>query len=187
MTKPTRFALLLLAVAVPAAALKSDRDQEILIDADRSAGTIDATELFGNVRIDQGSLKIRSDHAKIELVDGATQRVQFDGDPAMLEQALDDHEGLLKAQAKKIDYQVIDKKVVLTGNVVVERPRGIITGTRIVYDLDSGYIDAGEVGQRVHMRIKPKPKAATPAAAPGTTPPPPPAIAPEPGTDTEKH
>ncbi len=180
MTKPTRFALLLLAVAMPAAALKSDRDQEILIDADRSAGTIDATELFGHVRIDQGSLKIRSDHAKIELIDGETQRVQFDGEPATLEQALDDHQGLLKAQAKKIDYKVTDKKVVLTGNVVVERPRGTITGARIVYDLDSGYIDAGEVGHRVHLTIKPKPKPPAPVAPAADA-------AGEPGADTEKH
>jgi lipopolysaccharide export system protein LptA len=168
MIKRSVFTLGLLLVATSALALKSDRDQEILVAADRSSGTIDSTELFGNVQIDQGTLKIRAEHAKVDQADGETERVVFDGSPATLQQAMDEDKGLLSGEAKKIDYLVKDKKVILTGGVVINRPRGTIKGERIVYFLDTGFVDAGVPGGRVHMTIKPKPKTAT--AAP-TTPP----------------
>lgn len=177
MIKRSVFTLALLLGSTAALALKSDRDQEILVEADRSSGTIESTELFGNVHIDQGTLKIRAEHAKVDQLDGETERVVFDGSPATLQQAMDEDKGLLSGEAKKIDYLVKDKKVILSGNVVIVRPRGTIKGERIVYFLDTGFVDAGQPGGRVHMTIKPKPKADAVKAAPA------PAATPKPDTN----
>ena len=160
--------LISLFLAAPAAlALETDREQTMQIDADHADGSAatGTTLLTGNVRIDQGSLSIRADRAEVEQKDGDIQRVNLSGAPAHLEQDID-QQGRLKADADRIEYLLAEQKVVLSGNVRIERPRGVMTGTRIVYQLDTGEMSAGEAGSRVHMTIAPKAKIAKPAEAP---------------------
>lgn len=115
-----------------------------------------------DVRIDQGSLMIRADRGEFEQKEGEVNRVVLDGAPVHLEQDID-NQGRLKADAKRIEYLLSEQKVVMTGGVRIERPRGVLTGERVVYHLDSGEMEAGEPGGRVNMTIAPKPKAAKPA------------------------
>ncbi|MBI2396195.1 MAG: lipopolysaccharide transport periplasmic protein LptA [Xanthomonadales bacterium] len=168
-SRPSAEALLIsLFLAAPAAmALESDREQTMQIDADHAKGNAAAgtTLLTGNVRIDQGSLSIRAERAEVEQQDQDIRRVVLDGAPAHLEQEIE-QQGRLKADAERIEYLLAEQKVVLSGNVRVERPRGVMTGARIVYKLDTGEMNAGEAGSRVHMTIAPKPKASQPAEVP---------------------
>ncbi|MCC6560386.1 MAG: lipopolysaccharide transport periplasmic protein LptA [Xanthomonadales bacterium] len=168
-SRPSAEVLLIsLFLAAPAAlALESDREQTMQIDADHAKGDAAAgtTLLTGNVRIDQGSLSIRADRAEVEQQDQDIRRVLLDGTPVHLEQEIE-QQGRLKADAERIEYLLAEQKVVLSGNVRIERPRGVMTGTRIVYQLDTGEMSAGEAGSRVHMTIAPKAKAATPADVP---------------------
>ncbi|MBK6727870.1 MAG: lipopolysaccharide transport periplasmic protein LptA [Xanthomonadales bacterium] len=168
-SRPSAEVLLIsLFLAAPAAlALESDREQTMQIDADHAKGDAAAgtTLLTGNVRIDQGSLSIRADRAEVEQQDQDIRRVLLDGTPVHLEQEIE-QQGRLKADAERIEYLLAEQKVVLSGNVRIERPRGVMTGTRIVYQLDTGEMIAGEAGSRVHMTIAPKAKAATPADVP---------------------
>ena len=160
--------LISLFLAAPVAlALETDREQTMQIDADDAKGNAAAgtTLLTGNVRIDQGSLSIRADRAEVEQQDQDIRRVLLDGAPVHLEQEIE-KQGRLKADAERIEYLLAEQKVVLSGNVRIERPRGVMTGTRIVYQLDTGEMIAGEAGSRVHMTIAPKAKAATPADVP---------------------
>lgn len=154
-------------VAPAALALETDREQTMQIDADHAKGNAAAgtTLLTGNVRIDQGSLSIRADRAEVEQQDEDIRRVLLDGTPAHLEQEIE-QQGRLKADAERIEYLLAEQKVVLSGNVRIERPRGVMTGARIVYSLDTGEMNAGEQGSRVRMMIAPKPKASQPAEAP---------------------
>lgn len=158
--------LLALLAASSAHAAKTDREQPMQISADRSTTSekTGITVLSGNVAIDQGSLMIRADRGEVEQKDGDVQRVVFDGAPVHLEQDID-KQGRLKADAKRIEYRLTDETVVMTGSVRIERPRGVLTGERVVYHLDSGEMEAGESGGRVNMTIAPKPKTAKPAAA----------------------
>ena len=158
-------ALVVSALLVPAAfAAKADREQPMQVGANQSQTSekTGITVLTGDVRIDQGSLMIRADRGEIEQKDGEVSRVVFDGAPVHLEQDIDG-QGRLKADARRIEYLLSEQTVVMTGAVRIERPRGVLTGERVVYRLDSGEMQAGEPGGRVNMTIAPKPKAAKPA------------------------
>jgi lipopolysaccharide export system protein LptA len=150
---------LLLIVAMPAWALKTDRDQDMTINSDQGTSDEHRSELTGNVKIDQGSLKIRSAHAVIDMKNGEIERVIFDGAPATLQQEVE-NQGLMRAEASNIEYLLAEDKVVLSGKVRIERPRGTMNSERVVYHVKTGLLDAGNQAGGVTMTIKPKPKPA---------------------------
>lgn len=156
----------LMFAAASVQAAKADRDQAMQINA-ATLKTVEAsgiTVLTGDVRMDQGSLMIRADRAEIEQVEGETRRAILDGAPVHLEQDIDG-QGRLKADAKRIEYLLTEDRVIMTGAVRIERPRGVMTGERVVYHLDTGEMEAGEPGGRINMTIAPKPKTPKPAPA----------------------
>ncbi|MFN7550896.1 MAG: lipopolysaccharide transport periplasmic protein LptA [Pseudomonadota bacterium] len=162
-------AMALLVAAVPAAALKSDREQPMEIDADGMVSNVDAGDavLSGNVRIVQGTLRVRAERAEISRNDaGEVSRAVLTGAPATLAEDLDDG-GRLDARAATIDYDMGGKLVVLTGDAVVAQPQGELRGERITYNLETGRLDAGgpEGGNRVFLRMNPQPKQPTAPAA----------------------
>jgi lipopolysaccharide export system protein LptA len=150
-----RLLVLALIASAPAWALKSDRDQDMTINADRSVGEGDHLELIGNVRIDQGSLKIRAARAVIDRKNGEIDRVVFDGSPATLQQQVE-NQGTMNAAAANIDYRPGEDKVVLTGGVRIQQPRGDMQSERVVYHVATGLIDAGDQSGGVTMTLKPK-------------------------------
>jgi lipopolysaccharide export system protein LptA len=169
----------LVLLSFAASALESDREKPMNIDAGHlDSGLNEGLSLLtGGVRIDQGSLQVRADRAEVHQNDKhEVQRAVLDGQPATLKQALDEG-GQLDARALHIDYDLGKNLVVLTGNVVVNQPKGELRGERVTYDLNTAKFTGGsESGEgRVFLKIQPqqkaasdKPKAAAPAA---TTPP----------------
>ncbi|HQW80608.1 MAG TPA: lipopolysaccharide transport periplasmic protein LptA [Pseudomonadota bacterium] len=153
-------------MATPAFAAKADREQPMQVGAERSQTSekTGITVLTGDVHIDQGSLLIRADRGEFEQKEGEVSRVVLDGAPVHLEQDID-QQGRLKADAKRIEYLLAEQKVVMTGGVRIERPRGVLSGERVIYHLDTGEMEAGEPGGRVNMTIAPKPKTQKAAAA----------------------
>lgn len=151
--------LLALATATTVQARSDDRDQPMDVNADRMDGALvdDGTvTIERNVRITQGSLDIRSDAAEITLRGGEIVRVVLTGSPAVLRQ-VDDAGQPMQARANRIDYALSSSQVLLTGAVLIDQPRGTLSGERIFYDLDSGRINAGdEDGGRVRMVIQPR-------------------------------
>jgi len=109
----------------------------------------------GKVRISQGSLKIEADKGTISYLDGQVGAAVLEGSPAVISQ---DREGggEVRAQARKIDYDLNLSKVILTGGVKIEENGNVTTGERFEYSLDSGAITGdGGTGQ-VTMRLVPK-------------------------------
>jgi len=156
--------LALVLVNGQALARKSDRDLPLNIEADGMSGVLDedgTATLNGSVHISQGSMDVYADVATITRVAGDFNTVVFDGKPARLNQINDDGTPM-KAQARRIDYNVANDIVVLTGAVVVEQERGTLTGERVTYNLTSGELDSsgGGVGGRIQMKILPKDKTA---------------------------
>ncbi len=149
----------LLLASSPAWALKTDRDQEMTINSDRSKAEGDRVELIGSVKIDQGSLKIRAARAVIDQVDGEIERVVFDGAPATMQQQIE-NQGLMNAAASNIDYLLSKDQVVLSGEVRIEQPRGTMHSERVIYHVDTGLLDAGDQAGGVTMTIKPRPRPA---------------------------
>jgi lipopolysaccharide export system protein LptA len=155
-----------------ALALKSDRQQPVEVGADRSESSLDGatTTLSGDVEIRQGSLVAEADRAEVTQAEGSVSRVLLTGSPARLAQQLDGPEGgMMRAQAREIDYQLSANRVTLRGGVRLERPQGTLESEQVIYRVDSGQLDAGgEGGGRVRFRIEPKtidPAAADPVPA----------------------
>ena len=176
-----------LAFASHAFALSSDRNQQMLIDADYQkstqsatgkAGDPDITKLDGNVIVTQGSMKAHADHATIYknpsgVADkngavGGITRVVFAGKQAHLQQVHDGDCGLMTADANTIDYMNESGIATLTGDVVVvQKGKGEFHGERMVYNTNTGEMESGDLSSstgRVHMVMEPKSEAAAPSS-----------------------
>lgn len=174
----------LLACALPAHALSTDRDKPMDVTANYSrinqgsGGKPGTTFLRGDVRVVQGTMKANSTEATIQQdADGAIRSVVLVGSQARLEQQQDGG-GLMVAQADRIEFDNASSVAELTGNVkVVQQGRGEFHGAHMTYNTNTGVMESGsqDAGGRVHMIIQPK--KAAPAAQPEQ-----PASAPGPGS-----
>jgi lipopolysaccharide export system protein LptA len=163
---------LLGAMGSPAFAKSADRAQEMKIQADNADYTTDGSRpsiLLGNVAIVQGTLDVRSGRAEISHRNGRPARVVLTGGRVQLKQQLDSG-GWVTAAADKVDYDLNAEVATLTGNVQLEQSgaqANKLTGQRVVYNMKTGRLNAGEPGKsRVNIVIPPK-AAATPNK-PGT-------------------
>ncbi len=151
------------ATAGGALARSSDRNQPMNIDAGAQEGALDGNSvntLSGGVTITQGTLDIRSSRADIHQRNGDVQRAVLTGSPVVLKQTMDDG-APMTARASKVDYNMQTEVVTFTGNVVIEQPRGTMSGQRVVYNMKTNRVDSGgEGGGRVKMTIQPKAKGA---------------------------
>lgn len=159
----------LLALALPAFALSSDRDQPLDVRAQYNKSTLggdNVTVFQGNVRMVQGSLKAFGDEAKIWEIDTGkpdetARRLVLTGNPARLEQMMDNNGGRMTASAGTIDYRSDTGLAELTGDViVVQEGRSEFRGPRMTYNTNTGAMEGGSQapGSEVHMTFKPKPR-----------------------------
>jgi lipopolysaccharide export system protein LptA len=144
----------------PSTALESDRQQPLYVNADSTGGSLGdgETVLRGNVDIRQGTLHIRADEAAVAKRDGKVRRVTLRGNPAFLEQEIEE-QGLVQAEADTITYQVRNGLVRLTGNADVRHPQYQISGETLTYDLDTqhfrGSSQQGD-GGRIRIQLEPE-------------------------------
>lgn len=161
MNSPSRlllFALLLLA-AWPAQALKSDRQQPLDVKADSTEGTLGdgLATLRGNVEIRQGTLLIRADIAQVEKVEGRVRRFELNGAPVHLQQEIEE-QGLVSAEASKVEYEVATGIVTLTGAADVVHPQYHISGEVLRYDMNVQHFEGsgGNDEGRIRIRLDPE-------------------------------
>lgn len=152
--------LCLLCLNMPLMALESDRQEPLDVSANSTDGTLGdgITTLRGNVDIRQGTLRITADEAEVNKIDGRVSSVTFRGQPASLEQEIEE-QGLVRAIANVIDYQVASGLVTLTGNADVKHPQYQISGELLTYDLNiqhfQGSSDENGNG-RIHILLDPE-------------------------------
>jgi lipopolysaccharide export system protein LptA len=152
--------LCLLCLSLPLMALESDRQEPLEVSANSTDGTLGdgITTLRGNVDIRQGTLRITADEAEVNKIDGRVSSVTFRGQPASLEQEIEE-QGLVKAIANVIDYQVASGLVTLTGNADVTHPQYQISGELLIYDLNIQHFQGSsdETGNgRIHILMDPE-------------------------------
>jgi lipopolysaccharide export system protein LptA len=152
--------LSLLCLSLPLMALESDRQEPLEVSANSTDGTLGdgVTTLRGNVDIRQGTLRITADEAEVNKVDGRVNSVTFRGQPAFLEQEIEE-QGLVQATANVIDYQVASGIVTLTGNADVKHPQYQISGELLTYDLNIQHFQGSGDGNgngRIHIRLDPE-------------------------------
>ena len=116
------------------------------------------TTLRGSVDIRQGTLRITADEAEVKKIDGRVASVTFRGQPAFLEQDIEE-QGLVQATANVIEYQVASGIVTMTGNADVKHPQYQISGELLTYDLNiqhfQGSGDQNGNG-RIHILLDPE-------------------------------
>jgi lipopolysaccharide export system protein LptA len=127
----------LLFLNMPLMALESDRQEPLEVNANSTDGTLGdgITTLRGHVDIRQGSLHITADEAEVNKIDGRVKSVTFRGQPAFLEQEIEE-QGMVQATANVIEYQVASGLVTLSGNAEVKHPQYQISGDSLTYDLN---------------------------------------------------
>ena len=152
--------LCLLCPGLPLMALESDRQEPLEVSANSTDGTLGdgITTLRGSVDIRQGTLRITADEAEVMKIDGRVGAVTFRGQPAFLEQQIEE-QGLVQATANVIDYQVASGLVTLTGNADVKHPQYQISGELLTYDLNVQHFQGSgdENGNgRIHILLDPE-------------------------------
>ena len=160
MTFRRNILLCLLLFTQPLMALESDRQEPLKVNANSTDGTLGdgVTTLRGNVDIRQGTLHITADEAEINKIDGHVTSVTFRGQPAFLEQEIEE-QGLVQATAKVIDYQVASGLVTLTGEADVKHPQYKISGDTLTYDLNIQHFQGSSNengGGRIHIQLDPE-------------------------------
>lgn len=150
----------LIFLSLPLMALESDRQKPLEVSANSTEGTLGdgVTTLRGSVDIRQGTLRITADEAEVKKIDGRVASVTFRGQPAFLEQDIEE-QGLVQATANVIDYQVASGIVTMTGNADVKHPQYQISGELLTYDLNvqhfQGSSDQNGNG-RIHILLDPE-------------------------------
>ena len=152
-------ASLLLAMPGLLLALESDRQQPLEVNADSTDGSLGdgIATLKGNVEIRQGTMLIRSDIAEVEKVDGRVRKFELNGSPVHLQQEIEE-EGLVTAEAKKVEYIVATGIVTLTGEADVIHPQYHISGEILEYDMNTQHFQGsgGDSNGRIRIRLEPE-------------------------------
>jgi len=167
--------LLLISIAMPATALKTDRDQPTTIDADR----VDVNDkkgistFSGNVVMTRGSIKMTADKITVYRdKEKGLDSVRATGNPAKYKQRPDSKQGDVTAQAKVIVYDATKATVILNKSAKVDQEGNTFTGETITYDINkdqvlanssrtatgSGETGSGKPKQRVRITLQPEKK-----------------------------
>lgn len=141
-------------------ALRSDRQQPIDIKADRVEidERAQVSHYYGNVRMEQGSLKIRADEVVVYLQEGILHRIVIIGKPAHFEQQPDNKQTIVESRAEHMEYFASKQLLVLRRNAEVSQGGNLFRGDLIEYDTLRSTVRASrEEGSdsRVHAIIQP--------------------------------
>ncbi len=152
-------ATLLLVIPGGLPALETDRQQPLEVNADSTDGTLGdgIATLKGNVEIRQGTLLIRADIAEVEKVEGKVRKIELNGNPVHLQQEIEE-EGLVSAEARKLEYMVATGIVTLSGAADVVHPQYNISGEVLEYDMNAQHFkgSGGDSNGRIRIRMDPE-------------------------------
>jgi lipopolysaccharide export system protein LptA len=165
---PLALLLLLLLLPLRLAALDSDGDQPIEVEADRlEVRELENISIYeGKVKLVQGSLVINSDRLVIHFNDAnELTLIEMTGTPAKFRQ-LDNDQREMRGQAEQIDYTESESLLLLRRMARFEHAGDSIEGDLIRVNTENNNIEAGgtQSEERVKMLIKPRPKADSPDA-----------------------
>ena len=159
--KPLPYAaLLLLCVAAPAveAPPGDDAAQPIHWRADHAEGDATGrTILTGDVRMEQGTLRVEADRMVIEYDGDRVVRITAEGDLARYRQRPRPDAAPVEADAERIVYHAAEERVELLGRAYLAQEPNEFRGEVIHYDVRAGRIDAeGDGDGSVEMIWQPE-------------------------------
>ncbi len=160
MTGTLLMLLAAMGVSMNAHALPDDAGQPIHIrgdnaEFDQNNGLLIYT---GEVRIDQGTLRVTADRMVVEYRDDQVVKITAEGKPASYQQQLESDEGLVNADAKTIVYHTTAEKVDLIGDAFLTQEGNEFQGSVIRYNIRQGRVDAESGNDApVRMMLQPAP------------------------------
>ncbi|MCX7204667.1 MAG: lipopolysaccharide transport periplasmic protein LptA [Proteobacteria bacterium] len=157
---PVKIVLLLL-LAAPAYAEKTDREKPIKIAAANCVMNqkTQASVCTGDVVMTQGSLSIRADKLNVRQDEAGRSFVSGNGSPVRFRQKMDGSNDWVDAEAQRFDYDGRTSIIKLIDKAWVKRGEDQINSDLIVYDLENEAYQAQskpESGGRVNIVITPK-------------------------------
>lgn len=154
--------LILLLLLMPSSllALSTDRDQPIEVEADslEIRDTENISIYSGNVRLDQGSLSLRSDRLVIYFNDqNELTLMELSGSPATFRQLNDEQQEMI-GQADQLEYREAESSLILLGNAKFNHNGDTIESNMIRINTENENIQAGglDSNDRVKMLIQPR-------------------------------
>ncbi len=141
-----------------ALSLSEDADKPIHItgrsaEMDRTARTL---VYHGNVRIDQGTLRVIADTMVVEYEQQQVVRIIATGTPARYQQQLEGDQGQVHANASQIVYHTQTEALDLLGKAQLLQRGSELKGDVIRYDIVAGKVDAHADNERpVRMILQP--------------------------------
>lgn len=136
-------------------ALPEDSQQEIQITSDSaSLDKVQGIIIYtGNVKMNQGTLKIQADQITLTRDHDGLQKVVALGKPAQYEQIISEQEGKTQASGETIIYHAATEELVLIKEASLEKQGNLFSGEKIVYLINEQRIKADS---QVHMVIQPR-------------------------------
>jgi lipopolysaccharide export system protein LptA len=147
--------------AQQATALPEDADQPIHIRADSAEMDQEQGLVIyrGEVRADQGTLRVTADEMIVEYVQQKVTRITATGNPAHYQQQIEAGKEIVRAHSSIIIYFTQEERLDLKGDAFLTQEGNELTGELITYDIVAGKVDAqANDDERVRMILLPAPR-----------------------------
>jgi lipopolysaccharide export system protein LptA len=156
-TFATLFISLLLMSANYSLALPDDKNQPINVSADKAQKNDKEglTTYEGDVVITQGSIRITGQKIRIYDTAGTVDRMVATGSPATFKQKPELNSEDMIAEGSSIEYEVNKELLVLLENALLKKEGNITNSNKIIYDMKTAVVNAGDDTGRVIMTLKP--------------------------------
>jgi len=143
-----------------AAALESDKDQPVYIEAD-SVQIDDRTGVRvyqGNVVMTQGSIHMTADKVTVTKLKSGSDHVLAVGDPVTFQQQREGEQELARGRAQRAEYDLDSDIIKLYDDAELTQGQDTLKNDRITYDKSKEVMWAGasqEGKQRVRITLQP--------------------------------
>ena len=155
--------LALAALPILSWALSSDRQQPMLIEADRvELDDAKGISIYrGRVKVTQGTLKLTGETMTVYNKGNDIEKVIMEGTegtPATYQQRPDNKDQDVRAKALHMEYYTNPEHIILLKQAEVEQQGDMLRSERIEYNVEKDQVSAGtdQPDGRVHITIQPK-------------------------------
>ncbi|VAW77953.1 hypothetical protein MNBD_GAMMA13-166 [hydrothermal vent metagenome] len=140
--------------------LSTDRDQPMLIEADRAElNDAEGVSIYhGNVKVTQGTLVLTGETMTVHSKGDNVDKVVIEGKPATYKQRPDNKDKDVRAKALRMEYTTDPEYIILQQQAEVDQEGDTLHSERIEYDVARDKVNAGtdKPSDRVRIIIQPR-------------------------------
>jgi lipopolysaccharide export system protein LptA len=159
LSSPLQFCLLLALFLLPPAAaqaLEGDTEQAIYIVADEVVRDEKSglTVYRGNVRMNQGSMRIEADQITSHKIKIEGDKIVAEGNPAHMSQQQEPDSPMMHAWGGVIEYYRTEERILLREDAQLEQDGSTVRGDRIDYLINEQVVKAAADGSSDNRRVE---------------------------------